>query len=238
MSQWHLDHFNAEQRRARVLVGRKVHTARQLARRSHLAGTRDVNVGVVGILRIDEQAVGVRSAAGLHVADALRITDVADVEDADPAQPVPADGVLYSLRSAVESRTEVLAGDEQQIPVHRDVALRCRTHVRRFEHGLTGIRDVPDLVAAEAPLNRVVAGEGKIGVDPGGELLGGPRLRQHPQIPDCLGGVVRSGTESDTRIRSRWRKRHIHRRSRRSLRLESRSGERRGENHHGQRRRK
>src|SRR4030088_578915 len=108
-----------------------------------MAGTGDVDVDVLGILRIHEQAVGVRSTARLHVADAFRIADVTDVEDADPTQPVLADGVFYALRPAVESRAQVLAGDEQQIPVYRDVALRRRAHVRRFERGVAGIRDVP-----------------------------------------------------------------------------------------------
>src|SRR6267143_1731662 len=153
MSQRYLDYFNPEQRRVRVLVRREADTPSQLVRRSHAAGAGDVDIDVVGILRIDEQAVGVRSAAGLYVADVFRVIDVADVEDADPTQSIFADGVLHALHPAVESRAQILAGDEQQIPVHRAVALRGRPHERRFERWLARIRDVPDLIAAEASLD-------------------------------------------------------------------------------------
>src|SRR2546430_13486527 len=45
------------------------------------------------------QGVRVRAAARLHVGDALGVRDVADVEDADAAQPVLTRGVGHALRS-------------------------------------------------------------------------------------------------------------------------------------------
>ena len=43
------------------------------------------------ILRIDDERVRVRSAAGLHVGDLLRLLQIADVEDADAAEALGAD---------------------------------------------------------------------------------------------------------------------------------------------------
>ena len=51
--------------------------AGKLVRRAHARRAGDVDVDVVRILRIDERRVRVRAAARLHVADVLRIRDVA-----------------------------------------------------------------------------------------------------------------------------------------------------------------
>jgi len=153
---------NAE---VRILVRSSPHASRELARRSYAAGAGDVDVNILGILRIDEQTVRVRSAAGLNVADVLRIVDVADVEDANSTQPILADRVLYATGAAVDPGGEIFARDEQEILVDRDIALRGRAEVRRLERRLAGIRDIPDLITAEASLNDVVAEEGQVGVD-------------------------------------------------------------------------
>src|SRR5438094_942663 len=179
MSERYLDHLDAEQRRVRVLIRRETHTPGKLVRRTYAAGAGDVDIDVVGIFRVDEQAVRVGSTAGLNVANVFRITDIAYVEDANPAQSILADGVLHTLSAAVDSGGQILARDEQQIPVHGDVALRGWTHVSLFERRLLRIADVPDLVAAEASLKDVVAEESEVGVDPSEELLRRFRLRQH-----------------------------------------------------------
>ena len=80
------------------LSGVALDAARQLVRRADAGRAGDVDVDVVLVLRIDEHRVRVRAAAGLHVADVLRIRDVGDVEDANAAQAVLADGVLHALR--------------------------------------------------------------------------------------------------------------------------------------------
>ena len=118
MRERHLDHLDAEQRRVGVLVWREVDTPCKLIWRTDAAGPGDIDIDVVGIFRIDEQAVGMRSATGLNVADVSGIGDIADVEDANPAQSILADCVLDALNAAVDAGSQVLAGDEQQIPVH------------------------------------------------------------------------------------------------------------------------
>ena len=49
---------------------------------------RDVDVNVVLIVRIDDQRVRVRAAAGLHGGDLLRILDVGNVEDPHAAETI------------------------------------------------------------------------------------------------------------------------------------------------------
>src|ERR1700687_4144654 len=112
MCQRHLDHFDAEEGRVRILLRSKIHTSRKLIRGPHAAGAGDVDVDVGRIFRIDEQAMRVRSAARLNIADVFWIADIADVEDANPAQSIFADRVLHTLSAAVDSRAKVLAGYE------------------------------------------------------------------------------------------------------------------------------
>src|SRR5689334_7811969 len=113
----------------------------------------------------------VRTAAGLDVADRFRVSDVADVEDADSAQTILADGVLDAAGAAVDARTEIFAGDEEQILVDRDVTLRSRAEVRSLDHRLMRIGDIPDLIAAEAPLEDVIPEEREVGVDAAHEFF-------------------------------------------------------------------
>ena len=127
----------------------------ELARRANARRAGDIDVDVVGILRVDERRVRVRAAARLHVADVLRIRDVGDVEDAQTAKSLLAHRVLHALAAAVEAAGESLARDEQKVLVDRHVALRRRAVVRRLERRVARIRDVPDLVAVVAPLDRV-----------------------------------------------------------------------------------
>ncbi len=195
-----LDHLDAEQRRIRILIGRCAHASRQLVRRPNARRAGDIDVDVVRILRVDECGVRVRAAARLHVADVLRIGDVRDVEDAQPAQALLAHGVLHTFAAAIEASGESLAGDEQQVLVHRHIALRCRTVVRRLERRVARIRDVPDLVARVAPLDRVRSGEREIGVRDSDELRRRLGAREHAQVPGRFLCVHESRVEADARI--------------------------------------
>src|SRR6202521_3456268 len=96
-----------------------------------------------------------RAAAGLNVADVLRIADVADVEDADTAQAIVAYGILDALRAAVEPSAVSLTGDEEKVFVNRHIALRCGAEVRRLQSGCARVRDVPHLITIVVALNRV-----------------------------------------------------------------------------------
>ena len=198
MRNWNLDHFDAEQRGVRILRGRDA--SRQLLVRAHRRRSRDVDVDVLGVARIHEHGVGVRAAAGLHVGDVARMRDVGDVIDADAAQPVLADRLVHPLGAAVEPRAQILARDEEEVLVGGDVALRRGAVEARVDLRRGGVRDVPHLIAAEAALYDVVAREREIRVDPADELLGGPGLREHAQVPDRLARVPQAGLEADARI--------------------------------------
>src|SRR4051812_48859251 len=203
MSERYLDHFDPEECGVGILVGRKIYAAGKLIGRAHASGTGYVDVDVRGILRVDQQTMRVRSTAGLNVADVSRIADVADVENADTAQAFLAYGVLHALRPAVDTRGEVFTRDEEEILVHRDIALRRRAEIGFSKRGCLWVADVPHLVTAEAALNRVVTREREIGIDTAQEFLGWSRLRKHSEIPHCLRGVERAGPQPDARIQSR-----------------------------------
>ena len=145
MRQRHLDHLDAEQLAVGILVRRQRRAPRQLAGRAHRRPARDVDVDVGRVIRGRHERMRVRAAAGLHRGDGLGMRDVGDVEDADAAHPVLADGVLHPLRAAVEPAVEVLTGDEQEVAIHRHVILRVGTDVGRHQHRLGGLRDVPHL---------------------------------------------------------------------------------------------
>src|SRR5437868_5071529 len=123
MRERNLDHLDAEERRVRILVERGPRATCQLTRRTNARRTRDVDVDVVRILWIDEQRVRMRSAAGLDVADVLRRRDIADVEDAEAAQAIPADCILDAFNSAIDAAAQPLTRDEEQIAIDRHVAL-------------------------------------------------------------------------------------------------------------------
>src|SRR3954470_18555890 len=149
-----------------------------------------------------------RAAARLHVADVLRIRDVSDVEDADAAQTILAHRLWNALRAAIDARREILARDEEKILVDRHVALRRGAVIRRPECRLGRIGDVPDLIAAEAALDDVVAGEGEVRVDPAGEALGWRGRRHEAQVPGGFPSIVEPRLQADARVGTRSGGRH------------------------------
>ena len=100
------------------------------------AGARPVHVDVRRVLRIDDERVRVRAAAGLHGRDLLRLPDVGDVEDAHAAEALRADGRLDALRAAVEAAARLLDRHEQQVAVDRHVTLAARADDRREQRRL------------------------------------------------------------------------------------------------------
>ena len=196
----YLDHLDAEPRRVRIQVRHRGGAARQLAGRAHHAGSRDVDVDVGRVPGVHQQRVGVGATAGLHVADVLRVVDVADVEDPEPAQPVLAHGVTHALGAAVQPRRQVLAGDEEQVLVDRDVALAGGADVPGDQLRLARLLDVPHLEAVVVALDEILAGEGHVRVGDPGELLGRRVLGDHLQVPHRLARIVQAGLEADPRI--------------------------------------
>ena len=123
------------------------------------------------VLRIVHDRVRVRTAAGLHVREVLRIVDVGDVEDAETADAILAHRLARRLRAAVETRRRRLGRHEEQILVDRNVALRRRAELADAKARRGGIRDVPDLEAVVVALDDVRAVEAEVGVGDAGEAL-------------------------------------------------------------------
>src|SRR2546425_5817813 len=73
--------------------------------------------------------------------------------------------VAHALRAAVGASVQCLTGDEQQLAVHRDVALRPGAHEGLVQPGTLGVGDVPHLHAGEVALNDVGPAERQVGVD-------------------------------------------------------------------------
>ena len=191
------DHLDPEQGGVGVLAGHAAGAAGQFFGGAHRSRAGDVDVDVVVVARMLEHGVGVRTPAGLHVGHVLRVGDIRDVEDADAAQTVVAHSLLHALVTAVEPSAESLAGHEQQVVVHRDIALRGRASVRDHRRRIRRIGDVPDLDAVVVALNGVVAREGEVGVGFPHEGLLGWRGGHQTQVPDRLAGVEEAGREAD-----------------------------------------
>ena len=172
----------------------------QLVGRADARRAGHVDVDVRLVVRVLDHRVGVRAAAGLHVADVLRRRDVGDVEDPDAAEALGAHRVLDALRAAVEAARGALARHEEQVLVHRDVALRRRAEVADRERRLGGVGNVPDLEAVVVALDGVLAGERQVGVRGAQELLGRRRLGDDLHVPGRLGGVHLAGLEADPRV--------------------------------------
>ena len=64
----HLDHVDAEERRVRIVLRVGARAAGELLARPHGARARSVDVEVRLVVRIDDERVRVRAAAGLHAA--------------------------------------------------------------------------------------------------------------------------------------------------------------------------
>ena len=90
VGQRNLDDVDPEQRGLRV--GRRIaaRAIRQFFLLANRSGSRNVDVDVVLVLGVDDQGVRVRTAAALHGGHLLRIGQVADIENADTAEPVTA----------------------------------------------------------------------------------------------------------------------------------------------------
>jgi hypothetical protein len=162
----HLDHVDAEVRRGRVDERAVAVAAGELEARADPSGPGVVDVDVGGVVRIRHERVRVGALAGLHGRNLDRRGDVADVEDADTAE---AGGVRHvaasrALRAAVDPAAGLLDRHEEEVAVHRHVALAAGA-----DHGCPQCRcgrigDVVDVEAVEVARERVVAAEREVRV--------------------------------------------------------------------------
>src|SRR5206468_10545764 len=144
------------------------------------------------------------------------VRNVGDVGDPRYAEPVVAHGVDDALRAAVGTPVQRLTGYEQQLAVHRDVALRPGAHERLVQPRPLGVGDVPYLDAGEVALNDVGPDEREVGVDelkiprgPWEEVRGGRRGRDQADVPGGLGRIHPPGAEPDARVGARRRRGHV-----------------------------
>src|ERR1700674_4987368 len=136
------------------------------------------------------------------------MVEVADVEDADAAKTLGANGIRHSLRAAVQTPTRLLYRKEQQIPVNGGIALTTGAHERCAESRAFRIGNVPDLEAVESALERQVPFERKVAVQEReiAQILGVPEVLRPRGVPDQLqiagdlGRIAIAGAESDPRV--------------------------------------
>ena len=105
-----------------------------------------------------------RAAAGLHGGHLAGLAHVGDVEHADAAEALVADGRLDAAGAAVDAAARLLDRHDQQIAVNRDVALPARADHRGDEARVLRILDVVGIEAVEVADEELLAFERQIGV--------------------------------------------------------------------------
>ena len=144
----------------RILAG----TSGELLRRSHDACARNIHVQVVPVFGIGHQGVGVRSTARLHGGHLFRFPKIADVEDSDAAKSLGADSLLDATGSAIDAPSRLLHGHDQQVAVHRHIALATGTHHRGEQPRLRPVLDVVGIESLEVSDEQQIPAEREIRV--------------------------------------------------------------------------
>ena len=160
----HFDHVDAEERRVRIVLRILAGAADQLFTRADAAGAGRIEEDVALVLRVGDQRVRMRAAAGLHRRDLLRILQVGDVEDAHAAEALVADRRHHALQAAVDAAARLLDRHEQQVAPDRDVALSAGAHHRRDQLRLVGALDVVGVEAVVVADHDVAAAEREVRV--------------------------------------------------------------------------
>ncbi len=132
----------------------------------HAGGAVVVDVDVVGIVGVLDQAIGVRTAAGLDDGELHGVIQVADVPDAHASCTVRVRHVRGScaLRPAVDAAGHILDGSEHEGPEDVDVTLSARAQHAGPKGWVRRVGDVVDLDPAPVAVDGVVAGERQVGV--------------------------------------------------------------------------
>ncbi len=158
-----LDDVDAEQRGA-LVAGRLVDAARHLLLVAHDGGPGVVDDDLAVLARAGDDRVRVRAAAGLDRADLHRPCQVADVEDAKPAEALGADVLVDALEPAIEPPSGLLDRHDQQVADDGDVALPARADHRAEQLRHSALGQPVDVEAVVAAGHHHVAGEGHVGV--------------------------------------------------------------------------
>ena len=195
-----LDHVDAVKRGVRIFLGTEIRATRKLLARAHRARTGPIDINVLRVALGGDERVRVRSATRLHGCDLPRMLDIADVEDAHATEPLGAHRVLIALRAAVDAAARLLDRVEEQVSVHRHVALSARTHDRCEQLGAPRVLDVVGVEAVEIADEQLMSLEREI------------RVREAERVGD--GGVHGRGLGILRRGLS-WRRLRCRRRLRR-----------------------
>ena len=155
-----------------------------------------------------------RSTAGLDGGDLARLLEVADVEDADAAEPLGAHRCLDALGAAVNPAARLLDGHEHQVAVDGQVALPARTRHRDAQLRLPRILDVVEVETVEVAEIEVRPFERQIGIrevqtEPAGriaERFGLREMADELQVERGDARVVDPGLQADARIGWRFRR--------------------------------
>ena len=133
--------------------------------------------------------------------------EIGNVQDSNATHAIAADPVAHALRAAVDAPVRRLTREEEQVPVHGHVVLLLGAELNVDEPRMDGIRDVPDLEAAEVPLDDVMTAECQVRVHVveiawlrRDEVFGWRARRDQPQVPRGLGGIHPTGAQSHPRI--------------------------------------
>ena len=121
---WDFDHIDAEKGSA-VVAWHSADAAGQLLSLAHAgrAGVVDDDT----VLVFEHHRMGVRSAAGLHLADLLGAREVRNVEDAQTAETVLAHIFIDTLTPAVDAAACLFDRHNQEISHDGDIALSAWT---------------------------------------------------------------------------------------------------------------
>src|SRR5262249_50649262 len=145
----YLNNVDAEESGIGIFFRSLSGTSSEFLPRSHLARSLSIDVDVRLVLRIHDQRMRVRSATGLDGGDLLRLSQIADIKDSDPAKTLGADRRLHALHSAVDAASGLFYRHEEQVPVDGNVPLPARAHNRHQKPGLFRIFNVVRVEAVE-----------------------------------------------------------------------------------------
>ena len=188
MRERHLDHFDAEERRIRIVARRQLptqpgsslsgaHAATSRRRRCRRCpGPSDRRRTVCVCEPRHVCTLPMYFGCAMSVMSKMRMPRTRSL--------LTVSGTPCA--AAVEAARESFSRDEEQILVDRDVALRRRAVVRRLERRVRADSRCPRSDSRVVALNDVVAREREIGVRHAHELRRRRRVRDEAQIPDRL----------------------------------------------------
>jgi hypothetical protein len=129
-----LHHVDSEQRGSGV-AGGLADAAGEFLLVAHRGGARDIDDDGAAGVRSGDHRMGVRAAAGLHLAHLDGAAAVLDVEDAKAAEAFRAHLLRHPLQAAVDAAAGLLDRHDQEVAHDGHVALAARAHDRALQRG-------------------------------------------------------------------------------------------------------